>query len=186
MPISLGSRKEHGFDEPLGLLSDCHRRIEHFLGILERVWRDLKGATLTDEYRRAIQAGLAYFDTAAPRHTADEEHSLFPRMREAGGPAVQEALARLAELEADHDTADGLHAEARTLFHRWLEAGSLPEPDAARLGAVLTELQDLYRRHIALEDNEIFPLAGKTLPSEQLVEVGREMAQRRGISSGGG
>lgn len=35
-------RKEHGFDEPLGLLSDCHRRIEHHskaAGLIEKPGR---------------------------------------------------------------------------------------------------------------------------------------------------
>ena len=37
MPISIGARPQSGFDDPLGLLSDCHRRIESFLGVLIRV-----------------------------------------------------------------------------------------------------------------------------------------------------
>ena len=37
MPIQLGAAPEHGFDSPLGLLSDCHRRIERFLEQLLRV-----------------------------------------------------------------------------------------------------------------------------------------------------
>ena len=37
MPVQLGSQPEHGFDRPLGLLSDCHRRIERFLEMLQKV-----------------------------------------------------------------------------------------------------------------------------------------------------
>ena len=33
-PLQIGAAPDHDFDEPLGLLSDCHRRIEHFLDIL--------------------------------------------------------------------------------------------------------------------------------------------------------
>ena len=33
MPIQIGQGADHSFDEPLGLLSDCHRRIEQFLGV---------------------------------------------------------------------------------------------------------------------------------------------------------
>jgi hypothetical protein len=36
MPIQIGT-KAHDFSEPTGLLSDCHRRIEMFLGSLQRV-----------------------------------------------------------------------------------------------------------------------------------------------------
>ena len=41
-----------------------------------------------------------------------------------------------------------------------------------------------YARHIAIEDNEVFPLAGRVLSQDQLAQVGREMAQRRGQPSG--
>jgi hypothetical protein len=34
MPLQIGAAPDHDFDEPLGLLSDSHRRIEHFLDIL--------------------------------------------------------------------------------------------------------------------------------------------------------
>ena len=43
MPIQIGQRADHGFDEPLGLLSDCHRRIEHFLRVLSTISADAAG-----------------------------------------------------------------------------------------------------------------------------------------------
>ncbi len=36
MPVQIGARS-HSFSDPTGLLSDCHRRIEMFLGTLERI-----------------------------------------------------------------------------------------------------------------------------------------------------
>jgi len=36
MPIQFGA-KTHDFSDPNGLLTDCHRRIEMFLGTLEAV-----------------------------------------------------------------------------------------------------------------------------------------------------
>jgi hypothetical protein len=39
MPLQIGARTAHGFHEPLGLLGDCHRRIEHFLRVLVAVER---------------------------------------------------------------------------------------------------------------------------------------------------
>lgn len=30
MPITIGHATSHGFDQPLGLLTDCHRRVELF------------------------------------------------------------------------------------------------------------------------------------------------------------
>ena len=36
MPVQIGA-KTHNFTDPTGLLSDCHRRVEMFLGTLEAV-----------------------------------------------------------------------------------------------------------------------------------------------------
>ena len=34
MAIPIGAKPDSGFDDPIGMLKDCHRRIEHFLNIL--------------------------------------------------------------------------------------------------------------------------------------------------------
>jgi hypothetical protein len=34
MAIQIGAKPDSGFDDPIGMLKDCHRRIESFLGIL--------------------------------------------------------------------------------------------------------------------------------------------------------
>lgn len=92
MPIRIGQRPDHGFNEPLGLLSDCHRRIEHSLQVLLAVTEQVDGQPLFAAHRSDLEGALAYFGTAAPRHTADEEESLFPRLRTAPDPAAREAL----------------------------------------------------------------------------------------------
>src|SRR6266481_5954066 len=102
MPIQIG-HKESDFTDPLGLLSDCHRRIEHFLGVLIKLCDKAKGGSLDAGEGELLDKALAYFRNAAPKHTADEEHSLFPRLRVA---AESEApLARLAQLEFEHELA---------------------------------------------------------------------------------
>lgn len=99
MPLRIGQRPDRGFDEPLGLLSDCHRRIEHFLQVFVTVAAGAAGGALTAAQRDALEGALRYFEVAAPKHTADEEESLFPRLREANDPGVRDALDVLAELE---------------------------------------------------------------------------------------
>ena len=88
-----GPETQAGFDEPLRLLSDCHRRTEHFLGILLKVAREQLGGQLNQEYRRALEAAMQYFKNAAPRHRADEEQSLFARLRDRRDENMQPALA---------------------------------------------------------------------------------------------
>ena len=76
---------------------------------------------------------LRYFREAAPKHTADEELSLFPRMRACGGAEVEAALDRVAELEADHKRADQLHAKSIGYSRNGTTTGSLPEENETRL-----------------------------------------------------
>lgn len=47
MPIQIGRRPDHGFDQPLGLLSDCHRRIDRFLEVLVAIDQRVAGGPLT-------------------------------------------------------------------------------------------------------------------------------------------
>lgn len=183
MPVMIGAKPEHGFDQPLGLLSDCHRRIEHFLAVLQRVLDDADGRVLNDEERRAAETALTYFRTAAPRHTQDEEHSLFPLLRASEQPQAREALRVLDALQDDHAAADAGHAEVETLFRLWLDRGPLGDPQRRELAWVLGVLRQMYRRHIDLEEREVFPLAGQVLSADQLARVGREMADRRGVPS---
>jgi hypothetical protein len=71
MPIQIGHGPDHDFDQPLGLLSDCHRRIEHFLRVLVAVDDRAAGGPLAADHRRALEGALRYFEVAAPKHTAD-------------------------------------------------------------------------------------------------------------------
>jgi hemerythrin-like domain-containing protein len=181
MPVRIGQRGDHGFDEPLGLLSDCHRRIEQFLRVLATTAAVHRGGELPPADRSALEGALRYFETAAPRHSADEEESLFPRLRTAADPEAQAALDTLARLESDHAAANRLHAEVHALGTRWLADGRLTAEEARALSGHLAELDRLYRTHIAVEDRELFPAAGRVLSAGDLAEVGREMAARRGV-----
>lgn len=171
------------FETPLALLSDCHRRVEKFLGVIETVAIEGRGRELNAEYRDGLDTALRYFQSAAPLHTQDEEASLFPRMRAAGGPEVAAALAKLDGLEADHRAAQPLHDEVDVLGRKWLEDRVLEPDETGRLVEAITRLRSMYAGHIALEDSTVFPLAGRVLADTALKEVGREMAERRGIPS---
>jgi hemerythrin-like domain-containing protein len=179
MPVQLGAPHQANFEQPLALLQDCHRRIEHFLGVLLRVVEVSEGGVLSEEGRRALEMALRYFKEAAPRHTRDEEESLFPRLRQCGTAEVHAALARVEALQADHVRADAWHAEVDAIGGRWLAQGQLPADELGILRTRLEALRALYRGHIRVEDEEIFPLAGKALTAEQLAAIGQEMKARR-------
>src|SRR3954453_13365466 len=176
MPVVIGAKPESNFSDPIGLLTDCHRRIERFLAVLVRVAAGAREGELTAEQRVALAPALRYFREAAPKHTADEESTLFPRLRASG-----HGLTELDALEHDHDRADRNHAEVDRLGRVWLENGAISLEDRARFSALVGELTGLYRAHIAVEEGSIFPLASKVLAREERLAMGREMSNRRGV-----
>ncbi len=172
------------FTRPVALLMECHRRIERFLEVFRRIVERWGASELDEESRRALETCLNYFTLAVPRHTADEEQSLFPRLRRSNHPAAREAMTKLERLEADHRLARSTHARIDELGRRWLEAGRLDESDAARLRTLLDGLATAYADHIRLEDEHVFVLASRMLTAESLHQVGEEMGQRRFLDPG--
>jgi hemerythrin-like domain-containing protein len=181
MPITIGARQESDFNDPIGMLGDCHRRIERFLAVLRKLASERNGGPLTEEDRAALTTSLRYFREAAPKHTADEEDSLFPRLRNVGGPAVESLFEQIDGLERDHETAVKAHEEVDRLGQLWLSGDGLSSEDTSQLVAILDQLAALYERHIAIEDAEVFPAAARLLSPADRRSVGAEMAVRRGV-----
>jgi iron-sulfur cluster repair protein YtfE (RIC family) len=179
MPVQIGD-KPHSFSEPTGLLSDCHRRIESFLGVLASVG-EVIGTPPAAETARSLESALRYFREAAPKHTADEEQSLFPRLRKLDDATLRAALEQLEHLEQDHRTADALHAEVDRLGTKYLAAGKLSAAEAAEYRVAVARLRAIYEQHIRLEDEIVFPLAQRALPAPEKSAIAAEMASRRNL-----
>ena len=179
MPVVIGGKPESHYSDPIGLLTDCHRRIERFLEALARIASEDGGRELAADRRASLETALKYFREAAPKHTADEEKTLFPRLRACGRPEIDAMLAKVQSLEQDHARADLVHAEIDRLGQAWLTAGTLPAGDAARMTQLLDELVLLYRDHIALEEGAVFPQAAAVLNDADRKSMGEEMAARR-------
>jgi hemerythrin-like domain-containing protein len=176
MGIQIGAKPDSGFDDPIGILVDCHRRIEHFLNILCIVVERAHGGTLSEEETAAVQAALQYFRVGGKRHNADEEESLFPRLRaEHGHGRFDEILG----LEEDHRAADELHAVVEALYNQWISAGSLGSEDDRRLSSSTERLKSLYAGHIQLEEQIVFPRAAEALDRAAISAIGQEFRNRR-------
>ena len=181
MPVTIGNKPEADFTEPLRLLSDCHRRIERFLGVLAAVAHEARDISLNPDERLALTTSLRYFKQAAPKHTLDEEDSLFPRLVASKDRRARSVFGSLRELCTGHDVAEALHAQVETLVERWLSDGSLCSDDRDRLKETLTALAEFYQGHIAIEERQIFPLAAVALTAAEIQAIGSEMAERRGV-----
>ncbi len=176
MAVQIGAKPDSGFDDPIGMLIDCHRRIESFLHILCVVGARAANRSLTDEEIKAVQSALQYFRVGGQRHTADEEESLFPRLRaEFAGGAQDE----LGGLENDHRLANELHRSVEALYSTWIAEGSLSPVDARQLQSNTEQLKHLYEEHIQVEEHVVFPRAADKLDSRSTAEMGREFHARR-------
>jgi hemerythrin-like domain-containing protein len=177
MPVQIGA-KTHSFSDPTALLSDCHRRIEMFLATLEKVAASID-RPLPNDGRVALASALRYFREAAPKHTADEEQSVFPRLRQSGDAEVNGALATLDALEQEHRRADLLHSHVEILGKQCLAEGPLSPSQAGQFRQAVADLASIYKRHIQIEDECIFPVAGRVLSQADKAIIAREMSARR-------
>ncbi|XTI73253.1 hemerythrin domain-containing protein [Acidithiobacillus sp. AC3] len=161
------------FREPLALLRACHQRILRHCDTLERIPAHLASVGVDAQAVEAATRILRYFDEAGPAHHADEEQQLFPWLRSQPACAkdVQEVLHELSkehrQLEkAWHDLATDLRQLVATRRYsnlRW-------EPFVS-----------LNRRHVQIENDDIYPLAERLLDPQTAAELGAAMAARRSI-----
>lgn len=174
-------RPSAGFGNPLHVWLACHDRLERVVALTARLleYVDVRGA---DEAAGITAREIRrYFDEALPRHHADEDESLFPRvlararaakLRGAGdgAGAIERLVGEHAELDAEwpgvRDMLCGVEAGS---------AGSLDRTLIGRFGAAQIE-------HHKAEDRIVCPLAQRLLSPSDLHEVGAAMAARRGLA----
>ena len=177
MGIQIGAKPDSGFDDPIGMLKDCHRRIERFLQILCLVVERAPGRALTEEESAAVRSALTYFKVGGQRHTADEEESLFPRMRAEQKTAG--AVKEIDALETQHHEADDLHMAVDKLYSRWVEGKALSAEDEEWLRTATQRLKQLYEGHIKIEESLVFPRAAEVLDEDAIAAIGEEFRARR-------
>jgi hemerythrin-like domain-containing protein len=175
MAIQIGAKLDCGFDDPIGMLTDCHRRIESFLGILCIVAERATGRTLTHQEKAAVEASLQYFRSGGQRHTADEEESLFPRLR----ASTVSPPEQLETLERDHLEAGKLHESVERRCMQWVATGELQTEDQSQLLLDTTRLKQLYAEHIQVEESIVFPHASRVLDGRSIAAIGLEFVARR-------
>lgn len=158
-------------DEPLKHLMACHRRIEERLGMMERGAEALE--TAREAALGAFRSAFAFLDTSGALHTADEEESLFPRLR----PLMEMGeRTYLAGLEHDHTEAHRMYADLKGLMGAPLETREWVE----RVRGLVERLVAHYRRHIASEDEVLQGYGRELLDAGALAEIAAEMRARRG------
>ena len=170
-----------GFEVPLEMLAACHGRVQHQCDTLLRLLAHLESHGPDRSAQEAAQAVMRYFDTAAHHHHEDEELDLFPALLEsmAGSDAV--CLRELtASLCRDHR---GLEQRWDALRERLVQIAEGHGTASTLADAGVPGFVELYEQHIAREESELLPMAGRLLSDVELDRIGRAMRARRGIAS---
>ena len=166
-----------GYDDPLGMLLGCHRRIEKKIGTLKALGTHLSKKGIDAEASTAAQAVLRYFEVAAAHHHADEEHNLFPMLaRRITDPTERERFKALdVQLRAEHREIERVWSRLRRPLEGIAEGlqRQLPETDVHAFAT-------LYARHIRAEESVFRSLTERWLSPTDLLALGRAMAERRG------
>lgn len=186
MTTTIDFRSPSGsFDEPLVLWLACHERVLRFCALLERLRRHVEQRGADDEAATSARSIRRYFNEAAPRHHADEEVDLFPRL-----------LRRLDErpdvLSPDASARTRAALDALTAEHRanevlWsaLDAAleQIEQRKAARLDAdQVAAFGRTYRGHIEVEEGIVLSAMKRALAASDWAAIGRAMAARRGLT----
>ena len=169
-----------GFDEPLEMLTGCHRRIERQLETLKRLRAHVEARGIDAEATTAAQSILKYFGEAASNHLDDEEEDLFPmierRINDAGEALRFRAFRE--SLEADHRKLESAWARLRKPLESIADGRtrSLPAED-------VHAYVEAYAHHIAAEEKTLKEFVDRWLDDGDRQMLGRAMAARRGVQA---
>jgi len=150
--------------DPLAFLAAEHARQRALLGHLERLAGNRTGSRIA--IARALAAWLA---CELPLHLRDEEESLYPRLEGSARSATR------ALMEENQATA-ALRSELRVDLAQ-IATGHRP---SELFAAAVRDFVAGYRRHLAVEEQEVMPAAGRRLSGADRAAMAHEMAARRG------
>lgn len=168
-----------GFEEPFAMLEACHQRVERMLTLLERLQAHAQAHGFDTQAQQAARDVMRYFDLAAPLHHQDEELHVFPVLL-AGSDAKARAIA--AQLVQQHRSMEDLWARLRTTLLRMDDpaVASTGIPCSLEVDAVQA-FADLYRAHIALEEQLAYPAAQAMWSPAHMAAASEDMMRRRGV-----
>lgn len=164
-----------GFDQPFDMLEACHERVQRSLGLLQRIMDHIDREGHDASSRSATADVLRYFDIAAPLHHEDEELHVFPALKDADDPHLQEAV---RTLQADHVRMAALWAQLRPALVAWRDDPAAVAIDLATR-TLAQAFMGQYDAHIETEEGLVYPAAKTCFDAPGLARIGGEMQARR-------
>jgi iron-sulfur cluster repair protein YtfE (RIC family) len=172
---TLRTRPQRPPADVIEMLFACHDRIRRLCSLAERL--SLSVGAPAAEVSDAARSLIAYFTKALPKHVADEDFTIAPRLHEAAvTQVVRDALSSMSE---QHEQIDAL---LDSLLPRWRQLAdhgallALMPPEFARASEALRKKMEA---HLSLEEETIFPAMRRYLSPDSEGAILREMRERR-------
>jgi len=161
-------------EDAVDLLLGCHQRIRHFTGVAVKL-AHAQGAT-PNEIRDAAGAVHRYYSVSLPLHEADEDQTLRPRLSAVANQHVQHALVAMGD---QHQAIDELLERLLPLLVMVRNNPDSLHPAGAEMCSITKALEEIFRAHLHMEEEVIFPAIREVLPDTAQTEMLREMQARR-------
>lgn len=164
----------HVSDNPLETLSQEHEVQLRLCDALEQIANDLPESVNPT----MVYTARELLDHAFHCHMRFEDEQLFPRLRYRG--ADSEGLSDIiAQLSHEHDRDECFGTEIAEEFAGLAKTGTCRNPDM--LGYMLRGFFECQRRHIALENIAVIPVARRILRPEDLSSMNKWLSEHDGL-----
>ena len=117
-----------------------------------------------------------YYSVSLPLHEADEDLTLRPRLAVVANEHVQHALVAMGD---QHQAIDELLERLLPLLVMVRNNPDSLHPAGAEMCSITKALDEIFRAHLQMEEEVIFPAIRELLPQTAQAEMLREMQARR-------
>jgi len=168
------ARSQPKTEDAVDLLTGCHDRIRHFTGVAVKL-AHAQGAA-PQEIVQAAAGVHRYYSVSLPLHEADEEETLRPRLGTVADEKVRHALMAMSD---QHMAIDELLERLLPLLLMVQNNPEALSAAGAEMCAIAKALDEMFRAHLQMEEEAIFPAIRAQLPDATQAEILHEMQGRR-------
>lgn len=161
-------------EDAVDMLIGCHQRIRHFTGVAIKL-AHAQGAT-SEEVTQAAAGVHRYYTVSLPLHEADEEETLRPRLDAIGDDKLHHALLAMAD---QHQAIDELLERLLPLLIMVRNNPDSIHAAGSEMCSLTKALDEMFRAHLQLEEEAIFPTIRERLSTTVQSEMANEMRARR-------
>jgi hemerythrin-like domain-containing protein len=161
-------------EDAVDLLLGCHQRIRHFTGVAVKL-AHAQSAT-PNEVAQAAAGVHRYYSVSLPLHEADEDQTLHPRLSAVADDRVNHALLAMRD---QHQAIDELIERLLPLLVMVENNPDTLHAVGGEMCSITQALDEMFRAHLQMEEEVIFPAIRESLPETARTEMLREMQERR-------